>query len=74
MNGLIEQVILSRPIVIQHPDYAQKCGFAGARRPHDGKKLSLLNAEVNFPKHVESAISDGIVLLYVNEFDHDVLF
>jgi hypothetical protein len=38
----------------------QQCAFANARRSHDRNHLTLLNGEVEIPKHVQLLASDTI--------------
>jgi len=47
VNGLFEEVELSGPCSVEHADDAQESGLSGARRPHDGDELALVDIEVD---------------------------
>ena len=45
--GLAEEVVLAKPVAVEHSQDRQQRGFPCARRAHDGEKVALLDVQAD---------------------------
>src|SRR5262249_41682116 len=73
VDWILDEIKLARPTVVQHANDAQKGGFAGSGRTHDGYKFTLTNLKVDAAQDVGHAGAGFEGLLDVIQCDHDEL-
>ena len=70
MDGLLEKVVLTAPVAIQHPHNREQGGLAGAGRTHNRDKLPVLHGGADSPQDVIPSRTRRIGLFDVLQLDH----
>ena len=63
VHGLAQEIVFALPVAIEHAEDREQRGFPGARRAHDGKKISLLDIETD-PAQNEGFAGGRLVILF----------
>ena len=66
VHRFAREVVLARPLIVEHPEDAHQRGLARARGPHDGQKFTLVHVQINPSQQPDRACRRLDCLLYTS--------
>src|SRR5215475_15297112 len=70
VDRFTEEVVLTLPIAVEHPQNGEKRRLACPGWPHDGQEVPLFDFEVDPPENERLSGSGLVKFFEVSKFDH----